>query len=202
MLETSTINDAIDKARMLRTLCYALRHEPWKFGIDLNEEAFGSLDALVQSLCKRRKEYRETAPEILIEAISELDCERFEVRDRMIRAGYGHSFPLHRIGTAELPPELLYHGTTDDTSVIINRVGLQPMDRFFVHLTSNLDYAASVGMAKGEACIVRVRARLAHEAGVLFYKANSHVWLTNEIPAAFLMKPVENSTVSSDMSNS
>ena len=69
MLETSTINDAIDQTRMLRTLSYALRHEPWKFGIDLNEEGFTSLDALVQSLCKRRKEYRETAPETLTKAI-------------------------------------------------------------------------------------------------------------------------------------
>ncbi len=199
MPENRTINDAIDQTRMLRTLSYALRHEPWKFGIDLNEEGFGCLDGLVQSLCKRRKEYRETAPEILMRAICELDSERFEVRDRKIRARYGHSFPLHRIGTAEPPPEWLYHGTTDDTSVIISRVGLQPMDRFFVHLTSNWEYAASVGTAKGQACIVRVRAWLAHEAGVPFYRANSHVWLTTEIPAAFLMGPVENLEAVSDL---
>ena len=186
MLETSTINDAIDQTRMLRTLSYALRHEPWKFGIDLNEEGFTSLDALAESLCKRRKEYCEMAPETVRQAICELDSERFEVRDRMIRARYGHSFPVRRIGTAEFPPETLYHGTTDSTSVTINRVGLQPMDRFFVHLTSRLDYAASVGTAKGEACIVRVGARLAHEAGIIFFRANSHVWLTTEIPAKFL----------------
>ena len=109
----------------------------------------------------------------------------------MIRARYGHSFPVRRIGTAEPPPELLYHGTTDGKSATINRVGLQPMDRFFVHLTSNLDYAASVGTTKGEAGILRVRARLAHEAGVPFYRANSHVWLTTEIPAEFLVGHVE-----------
>ena len=195
MLETSTINDAIDLTRMLRTLSYALRHEPWKFGIDLTEEGFTSLDALVQSLCERRKEYRETAPETLMQAICELDSERFEVRgpsnEREIRARYGHSFPVRRIGTSESPPEFLYHGTTDGTSVTIHRVGLQPMDRFFVHLTSRLDYAASVGTSKGEACILRVRARLAHEAGVPFYRANSHVWLTTEIPAEFLAGHVE-----------
>ena len=199
MPETSTINDDIDKTRMLRTLSYALRHEPWKFGIDLNEEGFTPLDALVHSLCKRRKEYRETVSETLMQAICELDNERFEVRDRMIRARYGHSFPVRHIGTAEFPPELLYHGTTDATSVTINRVGLQPMDRFFVHLTSNLDYAASVGIAKGEVCILQVRARLAHEAGVPFYRANSHVWLTNEIPAVFLMEPVEDSAAESEL---
>ena len=109
----------------------------------------------------------------------------------MIRARYGHSFPVRHIGIAEHPPELLYHGTTDGTSVTINRVGLRPIDRFFVHLTSNLDYAASVGTAKGEAGILRVRARLAHEAGVPFYRANSHVWLTTEIPAEFLAEHVE-----------
>ena len=110
----------------------------------------------------------------------------------MIRARYGHSFPVRRIGTAEPPPELLYHGTTDGKSATINRVGLQPMDRFFVHLTSNLDYAASVGTAKGEAGILRVRARLAHKAGVPFYRANSHVWLTNEIPAEYLEQAILN----------
>ena len=195
MLETSTSNDDIDKTRMLRTLSYALRHEPWKFGIDLNEEGFTSLDALVQSLCKRRKVYREMAPETLMQAICELDSERFEVRgpsnELEIRARYGHSFPVRRIGTAELPPELLYHGTTEVNSDTISRVGLQPMDRFFVHLTSNSDYAASVGVAKGEACILRVRARLAHEAGIVFFRANSHVWLTTEIPADFLVGNVK-----------
>ncbi len=183
---TGTTSDAIEQTRMLRTLSYVLRHEPWKFGIDLDEEGFTSLDALVQSLCKRRKEYHETAPETLMQAICELDNERFEIRDRMIRARYGHSFPVRRIGTAELPPELLYHGTTDGTSITIHRVGLHPMDRFFVHLTSSSDYAASVGTAKGEACILRVRARLAHEAGIDFFRANSHVWLATEIPAEFL----------------
>jgi putative RNA 2'-phosphotransferase len=190
MLETSTNNKAIDKTRMLRTLSYALRHEPWKFGLDLNAEGFTCLDGLIQSLCKRLKEYREKAPEILMETICELDSERFEVCGRRIRARYGHSFPVRRIGTSEFPPEFLYHGTSNNKSVTISRVGLQPMDRFFVHLTSNVEYAASVGIAKGEACILQVRARLAHEAGMLFYRANSHVWLTNEIPIGYLSENV------------
>ncbi len=199
MLETSTINDAVDKTRMLRALSYALRHEPWKYGIELNDEGFAPLDVLVLSLGKRRKEYRETTPEALLEAICELDSERFEVRDRRIRARYGHSFPVRRIGTAEIPPEMLFHGTSDGTTNTISRHGLRPMDRFYVHLTSDLNYAASVGTAKDKACILRVRARSAHEAGFLFYRANSHVWLTNEIPAAFLMEPVENSEAVSDL---
>ena len=60
------------------------------------------------------------------------------------------------------------------------------MDRFFVHLTSNLQHATSISTAKGTICILKVLSKAAHEAGIPFYRANSHVWLTTEIPAEFL----------------
>ncbi len=194
MIETSTSNDAIndatikeiDKARMLKTLCYALRHKPWKFGIDLNEEGLACFATLVQSLCNRRKEYRETAPEILMQAIRELDSERFEVRDRMIRARYGHSFPVPALGEVAPPPEVLYHGTSLECVSSIKEDGLLSVDRYFLHLTSSREYAANVGTAKGEVCILRVRAMLAYEAGIVFRRATPHVWLTSLLPAKFL----------------
>lgn len=176
----------IDSNRLFHTLAYMLRHAPRKFGIVLSEDGSTSLELLVLSLIKYRKEYRDITPATIQDAIRNLDTERFELRGNWIRARYGHSVDVSRIGKPETPPDFLFHATaTDDVPMILSD-GLQPMDRYFVHLTSNLDYASSVGIAKGDVCILQVRARLAYEAGLPFYRANSHVWLTNEIPFVFL----------------
>ena len=85
-----------------------------------------------------------------------------------------------------VPPDTLFHGTTDETAETIMTSGIQPMDRYYVHLTSDFEYAARVGTAKGTVRVLRVNATVAHQAGVPLHRANSHVWLAVAIPARYV----------------
>jgi putative RNA 2'-phosphotransferase len=185
-ISTGVDHCAIDSTRLLKTLCYALRHAPRKFGLVLTGDGFTPLEALVSSLLTVRKEYRNVLGETLRVAIAHLDTERFEIYGSSIRARYGHSVSVVQIGTIERPPEILFHGTSTETVDLIKIEGLQPIDRFYVHLTSNIEYAINVGNAKGEMYILKVRAKAAHDAGIVFRRANSHVWIASEISAKFI----------------
>ena len=191
MPDTNPATAAVDRTRLRKALGFALRHNPWAFGLDLAEDGSTPLGDVVASLRSRLPEFRALSADEAAATVRDLDAERFEVRDGRVRARYGHSFPVHQFAPAAVPPDTLFHGTTDGTSVTIYRDGLRPMGRYYVHLTSDPDYAAGVGTAKGVACVLRVRARAAYDAGVLFYRANAHVWLVAEVPAEYLVLRVE-----------
>jgi putative RNA 2'-phosphotransferase len=184
-----------EPSHFFRTVCYALRHEPWQFGLELTAEGFTSLETLVRVIHHRLPEFRGVSLEEVEKAIRELSEERFEVRrvasDAIIRARYGHSFPVREIGEEAEPPEVLYHGTGMETYELIWKHGLHPMDRHYTHLTTDLEYALEIGEAKGSACVWRVNAKEAFASGIVFRKANFHVWLTSEIPPKFLSVETE-----------
>ena len=66
--------------------------------------------------------------------------------------------------------------------------GLRPMNRAFVHLTSDPEYAAEVVTAKGGGEVIRIRAKEAGDAGVAFFRANPHVWLCRSVAPEFLSR--------------
>jgi RNA:NAD 2'-phosphotransferase (TPT1/KptA family) len=74
----------------------------------------------------------------------------------------------------------------------VRLVGLLPIRRRFVHLTSNLDYARSVGKVDGqEQTVLVIRAQEASKHGQRFFRTNGHVWLTDALPHRFLDLPEE-----------
>ena len=180
----------VEPNRLFKTVCYALRHEPWRFGLELTDEGFASLEALVKVVCQRLHEFSGESPEAAKQRIFQLDPRRFEVRgeadDAVIRARYGHSFPVSRLGEVAAPPEVLYHGTSFENALNIEKSGLQPIDRYFLHLTTDREYAVRVGTAKGRVFLWQVKAREALAAGIVFRRATPHVWLTSHVPARFL----------------
>ena len=177
--------EALD-SRLIKALSFALRHNPWTFGLNVSEEGFAPLDAVAASLLARTPTFRTESAEEFAARIIDVDTERFEIRAGLIRARYGHSFPVHYSGPTVIPPDTLYHGTTDETAKTIMKGGIQPMDRYYVHLTSDFEYAARVGTAKGTVRVLRVNAMIAHQAGVPLHRANSHVWLAEAVPARFI----------------
>ena len=184
-----------EPSRLLKMLCYPLRHEPWQFGLELTDEGFSSLEALVKVVCLRLHGFSEEPAEPVKQTICQLDPERFEVRgegsDALIRARYGHSFPVPRLGEVAAPPEVLYHGTSEESAVMIKKNGLLPVDRYFLHLTTDRDYAVRVGTAKGRVFLWQVNAGEAFAEGIAFRRATPHVWLTSHVPARFLVaKPM------------
>ena len=103
-----------------------------------------------------------------------------------IRANQGHSIEVELGYTATKPPEFLYHGTVDRFIVAIMQQGLQKMDRHHVHLSADTATANIVGQRRGKPLILLVSAGKMHEAGYSFYLSDNNVWLTDEVPPAFI----------------
>ena len=97
------------------------------------------------------------------------DPGRFEIRNGLVRARYGHSVALGSPGESRTPPEFLLHGTSADALATVLATGLRPMNRAFVHLTTKPEYAAQVVAAKGGGVVLSVRAKEAAVEGIEFF---------------------------------
>ena len=83
--------------------------------------------------------------------IARSDKVRFEIKDDKIRALYGHSSSIlfNKIQkTASKPPDILYHGTSPSAAKNIMSEGLRPMNRQYVHLSTDKNTALQVGKRK------------------------------------------------------
>jgi putative RNA 2'-phosphotransferase len=187
-----------DPARLVRTIGFALRHNPAHFGLDLDEAGWVSLEDLVIALRFHRYDWA-LLDEPLFQAVID-GSDRFEIRDSRIRATYGHSIELGKPPPVAAPPPMLFHGTTEDALDAIRREGLKPMRRRFVHLTSDPEYAMQVANAKQSHTVVIVRAATANIAGRVFHCASSRVWLTEWIEPIFLATGLNTLLVDPDAS--
>ena len=161
--------------RLVRVLAFALRHQPLRFGVALDDEGFADLNDLVVGIRFSHYDWATLDREEVVDAIRHTDPERFEVRDGLVRARYGHSVPLGSPGERQIPPPVLLHGTSADSVDAVLTTGLRPMNRSFVHLTTDSDYADQVVTTKGGGVVLSVRAGEAAGAGVEFFRANPHV---------------------------
>ena len=180
------MTEAPEPQRLVRVLAFALRHHPLRFGVALDDEGFTDLDELVVGIRFSHYDWATLDRHQIEAAVRGTDPGRFEVRDRLVRARYGHSVALGSPGELRTPPDVLLHGTSADAAATVRTTGLRPMNRAFVHLTSNPDYAGQVVAAKGGGVVIRVRAREAAAAGIEFFQANPHVWLARGVPSPFL----------------
>jgi putative RNA 2'-phosphotransferase len=174
-------------SHLSRTISHALRHEPWLYELELDEEGWVEVEALLAALRSQRHAWHHLAQQDLIRVMEASDKRRFELCGGLIRALYGHSTPQRLRKVPAEPPAVLYHGTTPTTAQIILAEGLKPMHRQYVHLSIDRATAYQVGRRKTrEPLILQVAAEEAHTAGVVFYKGNEQVWLADYVPAAFL----------------
>jgi putative RNA 2'-phosphotransferase len=178
------VTATIDDGKLVSTLAFALRHDPARFGLDLDDEGWTNLEDLVIAIRFDRYDWGHINDAVLKTTIEGMD--RFEIRDDRIRATYGHSVELGKLPPVALPPTVLFHGTTNDALPAIRRDGLRSIGRRSVHLTSDREYALRVANAKQGQAVVLVRAAEAHASGRAFRRANDHVWLTDQVEASFL----------------
>jgi putative RNA 2'-phosphotransferase len=174
-----------DHGKIVSTLAFALRHDPTRFGLELDDEGWASLHDVLIAIRFDRYDWALVDEAVLKGAVDETD--RFEIRDGRIRATYGHSIELGKLPPIAAPPSVLFHGTTEEALPGIRQEGLKPIGRCFVHLTSDREYARQVADARQSRAVILVRAADAHASGHVFRRANGHVWLTGHVEAAFLV---------------
>ena len=86
------------------------------------------------------------------------------------------------------PPELLYHGTPERYVASIYREGLRKGQPHHVHLSATRETAIAVGQRRGKTVVLTVRAGEMNRAGYQFFVSANGVWLTDSVPANFLIQ--------------
>jgi putative RNA 2'-phosphotransferase len=181
----------VEQTKLSRAISHALRHEPWLYELELDDEGWTSVEALVGALRQAAPEWAEVSRSTIAEVIAESDKHRHEMVGDRIRALYGHSVPGKLRREAATPPPVMFHGTSSQVAETILREGLRPMGRQYVHLSVDEGTAVAVGERKtASPVILKIDTAAAHAHGVVFYAGNDKVWLADVVPAHFIAKLV------------
>jgi len=155
--------------KVSKFLSYLLRHNPERFGLELDAYGFADLDRVIAVLNNR---FGQMDRRDLFDLVQKDAKGRFQIEADKIRAAYGHSIEVKPLDDPVQPPEQLYHGTSPTKAVRIRKQGLKPMGRQFVHLSCNKAAAFEVGKRHDrQPVIIRIQARKAWQEGISFYKA-------------------------------
>ncbi|NDJ87081.1 MAG: RNA 2'-phosphotransferase [Chloroflexi bacterium] len=177
--------------QLSKAISLALRHKPWLFELELDQDGWVDLDQLLAALRASRSYWADVSREDVERVMAHSDKQRFELQDDRIRALYGHSLPVRLQKTPASPPPVLFHGTTDRVLGLILSDGLKPMSRQYVHLSVDRETAVMVAQRKqGKLIVLQIDAERAYQDGIQFYSGNEAVWLADTIPPAYLI-PLE-----------
>jgi putative RNA 2'-phosphotransferase len=84
---------AKDLTRRSRVVSHALRHQPWLYELELDEDGWTSVDALLDVLNREFPDGLQFSEQDLVEMIRKSSKRRHEIAAGRIRALYGHSLP-------------------------------------------------------------------------------------------------------------
>lgn len=142
-----------------KEISYVLRHVPWEYEQEIDEEGWMPVEKLLDAL--RRLEKWKNISEINIkEMIEKSEKKRHQIENGRVRAFYGHTTQMKILKEIKRPPNVLYHGTARQYLHSIKENGLLPMSRQYVHLSQKIDIAHSVGMRHdSKPYILRIDAR-------------------------------------------
>ncbi|RCX18761.1 putative RNA 2'-phosphotransferase [Anaerobacterium chartisolvens] len=176
----------MDYSKLSKEISYALRHVPWEYELELDEEGWVDIKQLLSSLSDSM-EWQELSEKDLHMMIKNSDKKRHEIASGKIRALYGHSIPQKILKDSKVPPEILYHGTARRFIPLIKEKGLLPQNRQYVHLSVDTEIALQVGKRRdSEPIILKINAMQASQEGIVFYQGNDKVWLTDAIPNKYI----------------
>lgn len=111
-----------------KEISYALRHSPWKYKLEMDQEGWVLVDQLLDAL-HQDKRWKDITIDDLYILIEKSKKKRFEINDNKIRACYGHTIPMKIIKQEQVPPDILYHGTAKKFLASIKEKGLLPQKR-------------------------------------------------------------------------
>lgn len=171
--------------RASRKISLVLRHQPAAIGISLDENGWADVKELLARMSATGYPMKREDLELIVR---ENDKQRFSFSadGRKIRANQGHSIDIDLQLEPVPPPAKLYHGTATTSVEAIMKSGLRPQKRQHVHLSLDLKTATAVGSRHGRPVILEIDAAGMVRDGFEFYCSANNVWLTNEVPVAYL----------------
>ncbi len=174
--------------KLSKEVSYALRHAPWEYELEMDEEGWVPIAQLLD-VFHRAEKWKNICEVDLREMIERSEKKRHEIKDGKIRAFYGHSIPMKIMKEVKMPPDILYHGTARRFEQSIMENGLLPQSRQYVHLSQDVETAENVGKRHDDKpCILVIDAKRAWDEGIRFYLGNEKVWLADVIPGKYIKK--------------
>ena len=173
--------------RLSKFISMILRHKPQVIGITLDEHGWADVDELIKGINETGEEVEFS--KATLETIVKTDKkQRYSVsQDKtLIRANQGHSIPVDVELEKKEPPKILYHGTGVTSVKAIQEQRLLPMERLYVHLSTDVETATNVGKRHGTPVIFKVNTEQMQKDGYDFFQSVNGVWLTKEVPAKYL----------------
>lgn len=171
--------------KLSKRMSKVLRHDPARVGIVLDGAGWVPVHELLAALRIARAD--------LDEVVANNDKQRFAVERgadgvERIRASQGHSVPVDLGLVAVPPPARLYHGTGASAVPSIRATGLERGGRHHVHLSGDVATALRVGTRRGgRVVVIEVDGAAMARDGYAFYLSANGVWLTDAVPAAYLL---------------
>lgn len=165
---------------MSKFISLILRHHPEAAYIELDEHGWAEVDKLIEGI---RRTGKRIDRELLEEIVRTDNKQRYSFNEdkTYIRANQGHSVPVD-VGLKEQePPVFLYHGTAAGFLASIEREGLKPMGRLYVHLSKDVETAVNVGKRHGKTVVLKIHSGDMYRDGQAFYLSENGVWLTKKV---------------------
>lgn len=168
-------------------LSLVLRHQPETIGIQLDSNGWADVNELIE---KSNSNGITIDKEILNHIVETNAKKRFAFNDSLdkIRASQGHSVEIVLGYENQKPPEILYHGTSQQVVQSILDKGIEKQSRQHVHLSNDLETAIKVGQRHGKPFVFKVLAEQMYNDNFQFYISDNGVWLTDYVPAKYLLQ--------------
>lgn len=169
-----------------RLLAFVLRHRPDFIGIILDEHGWADVNELIEGINKQK--YIDMT--ILEEVVANDNKGRYSFNEDMtkIRANQGHSINVDVELKEAIPPEILFHGTAEKYVSSIEKTGLLPKSRLYVHLSKDIDTAIEVGKRHGTPVIYEIDTAQMSNDGIKFYLSSNGVWLVKNVEVKYLKR--------------
>jgi len=180
----------MDNKKLTKLSCFlsfVLRHKPEAVGVMLDRNGWVDVDLLIAAVNRNGKHFINH--DILNEIVATDDKQRYAFSNdkKSIRASQGHSIDVDLGLKPVTPPEFLYHGTARNFVAQIQREGLKPRKRQYVHLSVDIETAVNVGSRHGQPVVLTVLAQQMYENAQAFYLSENNVWLTTHVEPKFIV---------------
>jgi putative RNA 2'-phosphotransferase len=179
----------LKRRQLSKLMSYVLGRRPDEFGLVLDQEGFVPTKELLQAI-KEEDGWTYLRMNHIDEVLRGDERERFELEGNRIRARDEHSLPGRFHEGPVVPPTILYHGARNKAYPHIMKQGLSPMAHQFVHLSTSEDLAIRIGKRRDpRPVLITIQASKAHEEGIVFYRPNELIYLTESLAPKFLSGP-------------
>ncbi len=165
-------------------LSYMLRHSRDPLYIDING-GWASVENIINTIRIKHSQFDRTTLETIV-TTDKKGRYSFDKSGTKIRANQGHSVPDVKIEMLKAePPEFLFHGTAIRFLPLIEKEGLKPMGRQFVHISSDYETAVNVGKRHGSPAVLIIKARDMSSDGYEFFISDNGIWQTKYVPPEY-----------------